>query len=284
MAPRSRLAGANAARRAFADTLTGDSAHVDSIRKLRWVRQLAKTTMPTRRSAPGKNLLFVRHGESEYNLHRQKHGMSDPFIVDPKLTTTGEAQARAAQSRLSAELAALGESNPFVVSSPLSRALATALIARPEAAGRIEVWPELREVIFSSGDLGTPASVLRASKLARAASGSSASLRALEEIWWTRPRKRRRDDADADDDALAAYRADPSGFVSADERGLPARVESIVQKLAAVEASTIIVVAHSDLLLALTRRLGLEDPKDDDPRGWWLLNGEVRLAAGVRLI
>ena len=96
----------------------------------------------------------------------------DPFLRDAGLTAEGEEQAISARQKLAQALEALGEQEPFVVSSPLTRALHTALLARPESAPRIEIWPELRECISGCDDIGTPASELRRSKIAQAASGA----------------------------------------------------------------------------------------------------------------
>ena len=141
-----------------------------------------------------KNLVFIRHAESTYNVHVREHGRDAghaSFLRDAGLTAKGVEQAKVARAALTDTLDALGEDLPFVVSSPLTRSLHTALLARPERAPFIEVWPELREIVSGCDDIGTPASILRESPVARAASGKSDTLAALDEIWCARTLRHR---------------------------------------------------------------------------------------------
>jgi len=244
-----------------------------------------------RRSTPTtKHIIFIRHAESLYNEAMRLSGV-DPMIRDAGLTENGKRQAVGARAALSEALESLGEGDyepVFVVSSPLTRALHTALLARPQAAPAIEVWPELREVISGFDDIGTPASALRSTAIAQQASGGSESLGALDEVWWTVParlnRKRARDTAGQPGlEVLEMYKANKAAFVRACEEALPARLDAIVQRCSEVPAKTIVIVAHSDLLIPLTRRLGLRDEADADPRGWEFRNAQVRVAASLRL-
>ena len=92
------------------------------------------------------NLIFIRHGESEYNKTVRETG-KDPLIRDAPLTETGQAQALQARIDLKA---ILGESvSPdLILMSPLTRAITTCLIAcnpsKLYPTSQVEVWPELR--------------------------------------------------------------------------------------------------------------------------------------------
>jgi hypothetical protein len=88
---------------------------------------------------------------------------------------------------------------------------------------------------------------------------------------------------DADDNGdgmLATYLATAGDFAAADAAALPARVAEAAARLRALEARTVVVVAHSDLIGALTERLGYSTAPDgeDGARelGMWLQNCEVR--------
>lgn len=225
-----------------------------------------------------KHLVFVRHGESVYNAHIRDFG-TDPLIRDAPLNEKGRAQAADAEPRLRELLEVLPPAR--VVVSPLRRALETALLARPTAAGHMDVWPELREVISGCDDIGSTASELQTCELAMRACGPNATcLAELDEIWWTVPAELASSALTADT-ALETYRAHEELFEDTDEQGLPERLEAIVRKLAAVQEETIVVVAHCDLIGNLTERLGLRDRKK---WGWWLRNAEVRLARRIELL
>lgn len=87
---------------------------------------------------PRKPFLFIRHGQTDWNLQRKAQG-----AVDIPLNATGRAQAREA----AAALRLLGPTR--IVSSDLSRARETAEILAAELGiARIDLEPDLREVSF----------------------------------------------------------------------------------------------------------------------------------------
>ncbi|CAE7732894.1 HCN4 [Symbiodinium sp. CCMP2592] len=112
---------------------------------------------------PRKTIIFVRHGESEYNKAMRETG-EDPLLRDAKLTERGRAQAAAARPQLQELFEEIGSAAGWLLlSSPLRRALDTAAGIWPEAfqagEGTFEIWPELREVVTGCDDLGsTPSS------------------------------------------------------------------------------------------------------------------------------
>ncbi|CAJ1421766.1 unnamed protein product [Effrenium voratum] len=169
----------------------------------------------------------------------------------------------------------LGDGHDWLLlSSPLQRALDTAAGIWPDAfyhkAARLEVWPELREVVTGCDDLGsTPQQLLwKYPHLAE-------KLRLLPEVWWTLPKSFQ--EISPDGDALRdAYRSDPDAFEDADEAIFEERLEQLVEKLAAVPERKVVVVAHCDLIGNLTQKLGLKEPKGSR-KGWWLRNCECRM-------
>jgi broad specificity phosphatase PhoE len=149
-------------------------------------RGAAPALFPVFRSRRDLKVLYVvRHGESEYNAATAKRasGFADPLIFDAPLTALGRAQAAA----LRAEVAAWGlPADALWVSSPLSRALETMLLACPfaSALGRpggpaAAVLPDIAEKVFTSGDVGRPPA-----ELAVRFPALAPLLAPLPERWW----------------------------------------------------------------------------------------------------
>lgn len=224
-----------------------------------------------------KTLIFIRHGESEYNAHMKKYG-EDPLIQDAPLTEKGRSQAIKAQDKVRELLRDLPA--PRVVSSPLMRAIGTALLAMPAAAGNIEIWPELREIICGCDDLGTPASLLQKNEMVTRACGvGAACLEALPEIWWTVPQELV-GSLSSNESIVEAYCKHQSRFEEADEDGIDERLEAIISRLQSVRQEVVVIVAHCDLIARLTERLGLHEGSS---LGWGLRNAEARIAPDVEL-
>ncbi|CAE8599605.1 unnamed protein product, partial [Polarella glacialis] len=153
------------------------------------------STAPLKRKQLGdlapqdKTIIFVRHGESEYNKAMRETG-KDPMIRDAPLTIRGQEQAEAARSVLASLRASASPGNSnnnnnngnnnnstnndnnnsswLLLSSPLRRALHTASRVWPEAfsggdnaASRFEIWADLRELVTGFDDMGSrPAQLL----------------------------------------------------------------------------------------------------------------------------
>jgi broad specificity phosphatase PhoE len=237
-----------------------------------------------------KDIIFLRHGESEFNAYWGKH-KADPFIRDAKLTAKGKQQAAAAAQPLQDALRALGvsESSVFIVTSPLSRATETALLACPQGAGSMHLWPEVREMISACDDLGLPGSELRKSPFVIRACGDliDGELAAMPEVWWTVPHKLK--GIAAGSSMVEAYREHRHLFVEAEAATTPGRLIDICRRVAAVQEQCVLIVAHGDLIRELTALLGLHESESrgDGPRGgsqgWGLRNAEIRVARGVSL-
>lgn len=234
-----------------------------------------------------KTLIFVRHGQSEYNKAISETG-KDPMIRDAPLTALGRSQADTARSTLaslrSQVEAKAGDKRWVVLSSPLRRALDTAHGVWPEAlspstaAGchsRVEIWPEIREVITGCDDIGTGAQAL-ASEYPHLAP----QLAALPDVWWSVPDECRR--LPSDGEAMrAAYMENETAFEDADESVLGERLEAAIMRLGQVPEALIVIVAHCDLIAKLTRRLGLAR---GGRNGIWLRNCECYVAENVVMV
>merc|ERR1719330_451552 len=245
-----------------------------------------KRAEPEESSALRKTIIFVRHGQSEYNKAMRETGR-DPMIRDAPLTTMGRSQADAARSVLascrSRMEAQAGDDRWLLLSSPLRRALDTAHGVWPEAfapgatvgrPARLEIWPELREVVTGCDDLGTGARAL-ASQYPHLAP----HLAELPEVWWTVPDEFRR--LPSEGDAMrAAYIEDEAAFEGADEALLGERLEAVITRLGQVPEKLIVIVAHCDLIGKLTRRLGLAE---GGRKGFWLKNCECRVVENVEV-
>src|SRR5690348_7655742 len=102
----------------------------------------------------------------------------DPNIVDPPLSKVGHAQVRDVRERLDRD----GFFAPIelVITSPLTRAIQTCMGLFEGRNIPIIVTPLLSECMDTSGDIGTPATVLRQSF-------PSLALDDLPEHWWPSP-------------------------------------------------------------------------------------------------
>lgn len=85
---------------------------------------------PSETVASGKVLHFIRHGQGFHNVAFLEMGSTEAYKdwrwVDSRLTAVGEAQAKELRSR------PMWSTAQLVVVSPLSRAIKTGLLARPE--------------------------------------------------------------------------------------------------------------------------------------------------------
>ncbi|CAJ1388888.1 unnamed protein product [Effrenium voratum] len=121
-----------------------------------------------------RRLVLVRHGESEYNVHYAKHHSDPGNVWDSPLTALGERQAEELRPRLAQH------SVQLAVSSPLTRAIQTCLLALPKSKGRHMVTALASEHMEASCDIGRPASRLRAAF-------PEVDFGELPEVWWYVP-------------------------------------------------------------------------------------------------
>jgi len=123
----------------------------------------ASSSRRARAANATKTIHLVRHGRTEMNEYlRTNHwadaDFRDPMMIDTRLTSEGEAQARA----LRAITAALEPRPELIVSSPLRRALRTAELAFEDIERDVPrvVCALARERVFHGSDIGRVRSVL----------------------------------------------------------------------------------------------------------------------------
>jgi broad specificity phosphatase PhoE len=115
-------------------------------------------------------MILLRHGQSEFNQHFTIT-RRDPGIIDPRLTTLGEAQAEAAAHRLALE------GITRIVASPYTRALQTAAPIAARLSVPVIVNPAVRERYAFVCDVGTCRTDL-------AERWPDHDFSAIEEVWW----------------------------------------------------------------------------------------------------
>lgn len=157
-----------------------------------------------------KKLYIIRHGESEYNaaISRRGTSFSDPLIFDAPLTSKGKAQAISLRATVASW--SLPEETVWIT-SPLSRAIETLLLARPYPSGNgrhrspdenaplneqsssgsntlgicdspwddVFVLPTISERVLTSGDIG-----MKPSDLSARFPQFSEQFSLLPEVWW----------------------------------------------------------------------------------------------------
>uniref|UniRef100_A0A7S2U494 Phosphoglycerate mutase n=1 Tax=Lotharella oceanica TaxID=641309 RepID=A0A7S2U494_9EUKA len=188
-----------------------------------------------------KNLILIRHGETEMNsyLHKNPYmgnGFKDPGFYDTILNQNGIAQAKALNDKLRRQL--LTESGcevDVVMVSPLTRTLQTADFAFHgfDDTPRI-VNPMIREKLWLASDVGSPPS-----KLSKRFPHYDFTV--LDDYWWYEGECR----SPLEDWQIV--REEPNHkFV--------ARLEAFRKDLMQRPESTIAVVAHWGVLNAMTGR------------------------------
>ncbi|WP_421988651.1 histidine phosphatase family protein [Roseococcus sp.] len=115
-------------------------------------------------------MIFLRHGQSEFNLHFSVTRV-DPGIVDPKLTPLGHEQAAQA-----AETLAQRDIRRIIV-SPYTRALETATPVARALGLPLTVTPVVSERYAFVCDVGSPTSHLRSNF-------PEVGFHAIDEVWW----------------------------------------------------------------------------------------------------
>jgi glucosyl-3-phosphoglycerate phosphatase len=115
-------------------------------------------------------MIFIRHGQSEFNVVYGKT-RQDPGIEDPAITALGAAQAHAASEAL------VDQGITRLISSPYKRALQTASIIAEKLDLPISINPIVREHYAFSCDVGT-------SRAALAKAWPKIDFSHLDERWW----------------------------------------------------------------------------------------------------
>eukprot|EP00747_Dinoflagellata_sp_TGD_P185273 gnl/TRDRNA2_/TRDRNA2_41727_c0_seq1.p1 gnl/TRDRNA2_/TRDRNA2_41727_c0~~gnl/TRDRNA2_/TRDRNA2_41727_c0_seq1.p1 ORF type:complete len:349 (-),score=73.42 gnl/TRDRNA2_/TRDRNA2_41727_c0_seq1:94-1104(-) len=214
-------------------------------------------------SAWPKTLILVRHGESTYNVHYEATQTDSMNFWDAPLTQRGEEQARA----IRAELASIKPAVQLAMTSPLSRAMRTCLLALPLTAGglssrcRYEVTPLIAEHLEASCDLGRSPKDL-------AKDFPELDFGALDEVWWYVPEEHRM--GITPERSRQLFRDTGALEPSA---ALAQRADNFAAEVARRKENAIAVFAHADFLHEVLRRhfARAEDRFSD----YWMRNCEV---------
>lgn len=221
---------------------------------LQWAQPLPATGTITATStaATGQRLLLVRHGESEYNVHYAKHHQDPGDMWDAQLTSKGEEQAAELKPLMSREHVDL------VVSSPLTRAIQTGLLASPP--GHHVVTALASEHLEASCDIGRPTSELRAAF-------QTVDFGDLPEVWWYVPEECRHITVQESRRLFAKEGRRES------RRDFERRVDLFVAWLSHRQEKVIAIFAHADFFNCfLHRYFGEKEARYSD---YWMKNCEV---------
>ena len=121
-------------------------------------------------------MILLRHGQSTFNAHFNAT-RTDPGFIDAQLTDIGRTQAEAAAERLASMPA---EHRPRrLITSPYTRALATAEIVADALDVRVTVETIVREHAAFTCDVGSPRSAL-------AGRWPGFDFSHIDEVWWHR--------------------------------------------------------------------------------------------------
>jgi len=209
-----------------------------------------------------KRLFFVRHGQSQYNELYEKN-WKDPMLFDADLTTKGESQAREAGE----VLRSMGANIELCITSPLTRAIRTCVLAMPPTQHDhipYVVWPESRETLEASCDIGS--SVTELSKKYPAL-----SFEQCPEIWWHLP-----DDLKGNDDPLASREYFSSNGYCEEQSHVEERIQVMLNRIWERPEKSVAVFCHADFINETLARFFNQPDK-------WLANGEVVEVALAKL-
>ncbi|CAE7227941.1 unnamed protein product, partial [Symbiodinium necroappetens] len=210
---------------------------------------------PRARAAPSKRLRLVRHGESQYNVYYAEHHRDPGDFWDAALTPKGEEQAKLLRSRF--------EKLPeMIVSSPLTRAIQTALLAVPDGTGRrVVANPLCSEHLEASCDLGRPASQLRFAF-------PQVDFGNLPDVWWYVP-----DDCKAGITPEASQKLFANDGRRESRPDFERRVDSFVGWLMQQPGKEIAIFAHADFCNCLLQRYF--SWREENFKDYWMSNCEL---------
>ncbi|EQC34496.1 hypothetical protein SDRG_07824 [Saprolegnia diclina VS20] len=131
-----------------------------------------------------KTIYFVRHGESTFNEWRTRSlwtfswiFVKDPMIIDAPLSPKGELQVQQLHNEILQKK--LHESIQLVITSPLTRAIQTALGGFEGSSIPFQVHASCREMLDTACDIGR-----QPSELAEAFMGKCVDFTSLRDYWW----------------------------------------------------------------------------------------------------
>ncbi|CAK4661898.1 hypothetical protein LEN26_009224 [Aphanomyces euteiches] len=197
--------------------------------------------------AQDKTIYLIRHGESTYNEWRVRSILNfswifikDPMLIDARLSRKGKQQVLALKQNVLKQK--LNESVEVIITSPLSRAIETALGGFEGCDILIQVNPNCREMLDTACDIGR-----QPQELAQDYGSRGIDTSKLREYWWlNNPTEATKITPQAADDVspLRETRAD-----------LDERIRRFIAELEAMPQTTIAVVCHSNFITRLTKTL-----------------------------
>lgn len=208
-----------------------------------------------------KTLYLVRHGQSEYNAYYEKHFKDPMDLFDADLTSSGVEEARAVVLSC-----ALPKSVALALTSPLTRAVRTCLLALPPEykngkSRRYQVTPLMAEHLEASCDIGRPPAEL-------AAAFPQLDFEGLPDVWWYVPEEYRQG---ITPEASRRLFTEEGRRESA--KDFRKRVDAFAKMLSGTSETSIAAFAHADFFhVFLCRYFASLDPKFQD---YWMKNCEV---------
>lgn len=169
-----------------------------------------------------RKIYLLRHGQSTFNALPQTSS-DDPTLIDAPLSELGRQQVAV----IAKEVQQLQVD--LIVTSPLTRALQTAIAVVPSLSSPILVHPLLRERLFSTCDIGRSPDVL-------ATEFPTLDFSHLDPIWWHQGTK------DGDRDGIETLEV------------FEQRITAFCHWLKIRPERSILVVGHSDVFVHLTGR------------------------------
>ncbi|CAK4717777.1 unnamed protein product [Aphanomyces euteiches] len=175
--------------------------------------------------AQDKTIFLIRHGESTYNewvfqSYRQQtwEGYRDPMLIDARLSQRGRQQ---------------------VITSPLTRAIETALGGFEGTGIPIQVNSLCREMLDASCDVGR-----QPAELAREFSHRGIDVSKLSEYWWL--------NTPTDETKIIPQTPKELKALKETMNDMEARVRRFLAEIEALPESTLAVVCHGDFISWLT--------------------------------
>jgi broad specificity phosphatase PhoE len=218
----------------------------------------------TQRNVTAKRVYAIRHGQSEFNVlydllpSEEERYHSKMKVIDCDVTALGKQQSLEAGKRLAEQLATITTTGriDYMMISPLRRALQTAayvLESFTEHTPVVEISELCSEVLLDSCDIGTVPTDL-------AKEFPQWNFSALDHFWW-------HGGLDSEETWELLQRKQ----IQEKEEDVERRLSKLKSHLRKLNADTIVVVCHSDVICYLTSEL----KEDGERAGTYPKNGEI---------
>ncbi|CAK4817837.1 unnamed protein product, partial [Aphanomyces euteiches] len=161
----------------------------------------------------------------------------DPMLIDARLNAKGKQQVQALHQRVLEKK--LHESIQVVITSPLTRAIETALGGFEGTGIPIQVNPLCREMLDASCDVGR-----QPAELAREFEARGVDMSKLSEYWWL--------NTPTDETKIIPHTPKELKALKETMNDMEARVRRFLAEIEALPESTLAVVCHGDFISWLT--------------------------------